>query len=185
MARVVPSNHGSSEGREMLGYGRGERGGKAKLVQRRVWNVVKKSPAKAASEDRETRWIAERELVRRDVAGRVMVRLGCPEPDPECPHGRDWRCPFEVVGLGDDSIQYSHGVDSFSALQNALRIIRLVLVRSKIPLRWELTKTNDIGIPMAAPTAYGPRFQRKLERHMEAEVKKRGREARRKAQKKA
>ncbi|MBK9261882.1 MAG: hypothetical protein IPM54_19020 [Polyangiaceae bacterium] len=168
----------------MLGDERGERRRKAKLVQRGVRDVVMKF-AKSTSETREMRWIAERELVRRDVVGgRVIVRLGCPEPDPESPHGRDWRCSFAIEGLGDNSIHYGHGLDSISALQNALRIIRLVLLRSKIPLRRELTKTNDIGFPMAAPVAYGIRFQRKLERYMEAEVKKRGREARRKAQKK-
>ena len=64
------------------------------------------------------------------------------------------------------------------------RIIRLVLLQSKVPLRRELTKTNDIGFPMAAPMAYGIRFQRKLERHMEVEVKMRGREGLRKARKK-
>jgi len=144
-----------------------------------------KSSAKTTPDSKESRWIAERELVRRDVpGGRVMVRIGCPQPDPECPHGRDWRCPFEIVGLDDDSIQYGHGVDSFNALQNALIGIRALLLRSKIPLRRELTKTNDIGFPMSAPIAYGLRFQWKLERYMKAEVKKRGREARRKAQKK-
>ena len=132
-----------------------------------------------------TRWIAERELARRDgVEGTVIVRLGCPEPDPDCPYGVDWRCAFEIVGLGDDTIQYGHGVDSFNALQNALIGIRALLLRSKIPLHWTLTKTNDIGFPMAAPVAYGLRLQKKLERYMETEVKKVGREAQRKARKK-
>jgi hypothetical protein len=165
----------------MLGYGSGERRRKAKLVQRGVRDVVMKS----ASKPKETRWIAERELARRDVAGgHLMVRLGIPEPDPKSLHGRDWRCPFEIVGLGDDSIQYGHGVDSFNALQNALIFIRALLLRSKIPLRRELTKTNDIGFPMSAPIAYGLGFQRKLESYMKAEVKKRGRESQRKARKK-
>ena len=140
---------------------------------------------KSASKTKETRWIAERELARRDVVGgHIMVRLGIPEPDPKSPDGRDWRCPFEIVGLGDDPIQYGHGIDSFNALQNALIFIRALLLRSKIPLRRELTKTNDIGFPMSAPIAYGLRFQRKLERYMKAEVKKRGQKARRNAQKK-
>ena len=144
-----------------------------------------KSSTKTGSETKRTRWIAEREFLRRDVAdGRVMVRLGCPEPDPGCPRGRTWRCPFEIVGLDDDSIQYGHGIDSFNSLQTALNFIRALLLRSKIPLRWELTKTNDIGFPMSAPIWYGLMFQRKLERHMEAELKKRGREAQRKARKK-
>ena len=129
-----------------------------------------------------TPWIAERTFMRRDTNSEVIVRIGRPEPYPESSHG-DWRCPFEIRGLDEDISDFGFGIDTFGALQNALRIIRLLLLRSKIPLRRELTKTNDIGFPMAAPTGYGIRFQRKLERYMEAEVKKRGREASRKAKK--
>lgn len=129
-------------------------------------------------------WIAERTFLRRDVTGgRVVVRIGRPEPYPESSHG-DWRCPFEIRGLDNDISDFGFGIDTLGALQNALRVIRLLLLRSKVPLRWELTKTNDIGLPMAAPTGYGVRFQRRLERYMEAEVKKRGRAAQRKARKK-
>lgn len=128
-------------------------------------------------------WIAERTFMRRDTNSQVVVRIGRPEPYPESSHG-DWRCPFEIRGLDEDIIDFGFGIDTVGALQNTLRVIRLLLSRSKVPLMRELTKTNDIGFPMEAPTAYGIRFQRKLERHMENEVKKRGREIQRKAQKK-
>ena len=128
-------------------------------------------------------WIAERTFLRCDTSRQVVVRMGSPEPYPKSSHG-DWRCPFEIRGLDDDLSDFGFGIDAFGALQNALRAIRLLLLESKVPLKRELTQTNDIGFPMAAPTGYGIRFQRRLERYMETEEKKLGREARRKARKK-
>ena len=56
--------------------------------------------------------IAERRFHLRGPARReVVVRIGAPEKDK-----RDFRCPFQVVGLSDNSVQYSHGIDSFQAL---------------------------------------------------------------------
>ncbi len=139
-------------------------------------------PGRDSSKATPSPWIAERAFMRRDVTGgRVVVHIGCPEPDPS---GIDWRCPFEILGLDNEINDFGFGIDTVGALQNTLRVVRLLLLRSKVPLMWELTKTNDIGFPMAAPTGYGIRFQRRLERHMEAEVKKQGREAQRKARKK-
>lgn len=125
-----------------------------------------------------TPWIAERTFIRRDTNSQVVVHIGTPEPDPL---GIDWRCPFEIRGLDEDIIDFGFGIDTIGALQNTLIGIRVLLLRSKVPLRWELTKTNDIGFPFSIPTGYGIRFQRSLERHVETEVKKRGREARRKS----
>jgi hypothetical protein len=56
--------------------------------------------------------VAERCFHLRGPARReVVVRIGAPERDK-----RDFRCPFQVVGLSDNSVQYSHGIDSFQAL---------------------------------------------------------------------
>jgi hypothetical protein len=56
--------------------------------------------------------IAERRFQLRGPAKReVVVRIGTPEKDK-----RDFRCAFQVVGLSDNSVQYSHGIDSFQAL---------------------------------------------------------------------
>lgn len=127
-------------------------------------------------------WIAERTFLRRDTNSQVVVRIGRPEPYPESTRG-DWRCPFEIRGLDEDFLDFGFGIDTVGALQNTLRVIRLLLLRSKVPLMRELTKTNDIGFPMAAPTGYGIRFQRRLERYMEAEEKKLAREVHHKARK--
>lgn len=42
----------------------------------------------------------------------VFIRIGIPEPDPK----RYFRCPFQIVGLSDDSIKYTYGVETFHAL---------------------------------------------------------------------
>lgn len=115
-----------------------------------------------------SQWIAERTFIRRDTNKQVVVRIGCPEPYPESPHG-DWRCPFEIRGLDEDMSDFGFGIDTVGALQNALLGIRLLLSRSKVPLMWELTKTNDIGFPMAVPTGYGVAFERRIEKMIKAE----------------
>lgn len=69
--------------------------------------------------------IAEREL---DVDGgleRAIVRIGTPEPDRH--EGGDWRCRFQIIGLGDDSVLEVFGVDSIQALQLCLQIVEVVL----------------------------------------------------------
>lgn len=106
--------------------------------------------------------------MRRDTKKQVVVRIGCPEPYPESPHG-DWRCPFEIRGLDEDISDFGFGIDTVGALQNALLGIRSLLVRSKIPLMRELTKTNDIGFPMSVPTGYGLAFEHRMEKIIEAE----------------
>jgi hypothetical protein len=97
------------------------------------------------------RWIAERRLERRDaVGGIVVVRVGCPEWPPGA---EEWRCPFVIEGLGDDSVRYGRRIDSMAALLNALRGIRCKLVQSGVPLRWEAKASKEKAEPTApAPT---------------------------------
>ncbi|MDI1477372.1 hypothetical protein [Polyangium sp. y55x31] len=145
-------------------------------------------PQKTTSKTKRTRWIAERRLERRDaVGGIVVVRVGSPEWPPGA---EEWRCPFIILGLGDDSIQYGRSDDSMAALQNALIGIRCKLMQSGVPLRWEGFDENITGFQMAVPFAYGLGFQQHLERMIEAEIEERARlfrelierrEARRKA----
>jgi hypothetical protein len=67
--------------------------------------------------------IAERELLLRGPADRIVrASIGAPELDPA--RGGDFRCPFQVVGLSDDSVHYAHGVDSFQALNLAFAGVR-------------------------------------------------------------
>jgi hypothetical protein len=124
-------------------------------------------PSKKSSKTKPMPWIAERRLERRDaVGGIVMVRVGIPEID--LPYD-NWRCPFLIEGLGDDSIQYGKSDDSMAALQNAFRGIRCVLEQSGIPLRWEGMEDGDTGFPMDADRGYGIAFQKRLEKMILAE----------------
>jgi hypothetical protein len=64
--------------------------------------------------------IAEREL-EVDGTGRAVVRIGRPTPDPA--EGGDWRCPFQIIGLGDEAVHQAFGVDPVQALQLCLQMI--------------------------------------------------------------
>ncbi|MRG94197.1 DUF6968 family protein [Polyangium spumosum] len=130
-------------------------------------------PQKTTSKTKRIRWMAERRLERRDaVGGIVVVRVGSPELPPGA---QDWRCPFVVLGLGDDSIQFAYSIDSMAALQNALTGIRCTLVQSGVPLRWEGFEENITGFQMDVPFAHGLGFQQHLERMIEAEIEERAR----------
>lgn len=52
----------------------------------------------------------------------MRVTIGAPEPDPL--PGGNFRCAFQVIGLSDDSVHYSYGVDSLQALNLAFAGIR-------------------------------------------------------------
>jgi hypothetical protein len=73
----------------------------------------------------------------------------------------------------DDSIQFGKGEESMAALQNALEGIRC-------RLQWHSSAMGHddcTGFPMPVPWEYGLAVQRRLEKMIEAEVEKRGREA--------
>jgi hypothetical protein len=68
--------------------------------------------------------VAERELERRgEEAGRIIVRLGRPKPDPEI----DWTCSYQIRGVGDEQVRTAHGIDAVQALQLCLGMIRVDL----------------------------------------------------------
>jgi hypothetical protein len=124
--------------------------------------------AKSTSKAKPPQWIAERRLERKDsVRGMVIVRLGIPEID--IPHS-NWRCPFMIEGLGDESIYFGKSIDSIAALQNALIGIRSKLAESGIPLRWEGSDEDFAGFPMDIPSGFGLAFQRRIEKLIEKEI---------------
>jgi hypothetical protein len=97
--------------------------------------------------------IAERRFKLRGPASRdVVVRIGLPEPD-----GPEARCPFQVIGLSNDSVRYAIGVDSFQALnlafvgvrnsvKNDLRV--LSAFHKKTTLTWQ-GKSWDLALPIS------------------------------------
>lgn len=148
---------------------------------------MQKAP-KTPSKAKRTRWIAERVLVRSDaVGGRVFVRLGIPEIDH--PY-TNWRCPFIIEGLGDDSIRFGRGDDTMYALQNALIGIRCILEQSGVPLRCEGFPEDITGFHKEVPSDFGLAFEQKIVKMIDTEIEElvrpiRERQERREARRKA
>ncbi len=73
--------------------------------------------------------VAERELgcVAEDgTRAPVVIRIGSPHPDPRSRNG-DWCCPHQIIGLGDEAVEASFGVDSLQALLLSVYGVRLKL----------------------------------------------------------
>ncbi|MFD1152276.1 DUF6968 family protein [Saccharothrix hoggarensis] len=92
----------------------------------------------------------------------VLIRIGAPRPDPLSDHG-DWCCPHQILGLGDEAVGASFGVDSLQALLLSVYGVRLKLAaraeEASVTLDWlglpdlGLTVVPDAG---ARPTGNGP-----------------------------
>jgi hypothetical protein len=68
----------------------------------------------------------------------VVLKLGKPMPDPL--PGGDWCCPHQIVGLGDERVAATFGVDSLQALLLAVYSVRLRLTEraegASVALDW-------------------------------------------------
>jgi hypothetical protein len=66
--------------------------------------------------------IAERELeaVKDGKSQVAIVRLGKPIKSADA---TDFRCPYQVAGIGDDVIRSASGEDSMQALQLAIKMV--------------------------------------------------------------
>lgn len=99
--------------------------------------------------------IAERSFLLRGPTERtVTIKIGIPESDPQHPDCS--RCPFQVLGLSDDSVQYAIGVDSFQALNLAFSGIRGAFIKNAsvlaafhedFSLTWEGTPW-EVALPL-------------------------------------
>ena len=72
-----------------------------------------------------THLVAERTLEFRgpgNAPQEVKVRLGLPRKA-----GRDWVCPYEILGLGASKKRWAFGVDAFQALTLAFHILPVEL----------------------------------------------------------
>ncbi len=89
--------------------------------------------------------LAERTIELCDAAGRlrpVTVRLGVPVRLPE----GDYRCPLQVLGLGDDRVRAPWGEDSFVALEYALQMIGQILDHNADRQQLHLAAQRDSGV---------------------------------------
>jgi hypothetical protein len=112
--------------------------------------------------------IAERVLsVVGEPDGTLVVRIG--QPRPSEPEG--WACDFAVVGLeGGSGVVY--GVDSLQALQNAVDAARVTLKSSRLVCTWAGGVPGEVGLPRTVPTFEGSGFREKIERHIDRELRK-------------
>jgi len=92
--------------------------------------------------------VAERRLRLSDDPDReVWVRLGLPQLFPDQPF-RDYYCPYQIVGLGDERVRYAAGVDSLHAIEGALLLLptELNALRKSYPgLGWEDAPDGHYG----------------------------------------
>lgn len=81
----------------------------------------------------------------------IVVRMGRPQPWAN-PHGEDYFCPFQIVGLGNEAVKYAAGVDAFQAVELGLRMIgiELAVLNRDVDgqLRWECDGHGDLGFPV-------------------------------------
>jgi hypothetical protein len=93
--------------------------------------------------------IAERQLDAVGQGGRepVVVRIGKPFPDPLSP-GRDWCCPYQIVGLGAEAVDAAFGVDSLQAFLLAVYAVQLKLAQraEEAAVRVEWLEQEDLGL---------------------------------------
>ena len=106
----------------------------------------------------------------------VTITLGRPRREEQ----GDWACWFRIQGLGSGEKKQGHGIDPFQALIMALEGIRTELAQHRQHLSWEGGTSGDVGFPRFVPYFFGVTFARKLERHIELEIVRFSREAKRK-----
>lgn len=80
------------------------------------------------------------------TAQTVTLRLGKPFPDPL--PGGDWCCPFQIDGLGDDSVDAAFGIDSLQALLLATWAAQLQLTERArlLSVRLDWLGQPDLGL---------------------------------------
>jgi hypothetical protein len=93
--------------------------------------------------------IAMRDLRYRDPENgsrAVQVLLGMPrESEP----GREWCCPWQIIGIGDEKVRAAYGVDAFQCLQLVMIVIGATLYAragDETRLSWE-GQQGDVGFP--------------------------------------
>ncbi|HYD46948.1 MAG TPA: hypothetical protein VEB21_01305 [Terriglobales bacterium] len=109
----------------------------------------------------EKKWLAIRELNHSIIKRPVQVRIGFPAPAR-----RDWRCPYQIVGLGSRRVRYAYGVDSMQALQMALEAVAIELRPHRSQLSW-LNTLGLTGLYRPVPIGFGPKFAEQLEERIQ------------------
>jgi len=79
----------------------------------------------------------------------VVVKVGKPRVADE---NGNYYCPFQIVGLGRDKINYAMGIDAVQAMLLGLSKIGIILYASEEwkegRLRWIGDEQGDLGFPV-------------------------------------
>jgi hypothetical protein len=96
--------------------------------------------------------IAERRLTYTDPdtgPRNIVVKLGAPQQRSDRPD--HWYCPWQIVGVGAETVKYAAGVDGFHALQVVMRMIGATLHSqveiNRARLDWFDENDSDLGFP--------------------------------------
>ena len=89
-------------------------------------------------------------VLTRSKGQKVTVTIGKPR---KFRNESDYYCPFQIMGIGDEQVRYSGGVDTVQALQLALEQIGTRLYSSEEArtgkLSWDGGSTKgDLGFPV-------------------------------------
>jgi hypothetical protein len=88
------------------------------------------------------------ELTENNSTRSVTIKIGKPQKFVD---GDDYYCPFQVIGLGDEKINWSGGIDEVQALLLALEQIGLYLIESEEykqgKLSWVGSDKGNLGFP--------------------------------------
>jgi hypothetical protein len=99
---------------------------------------------------------------------RMIVRLGKPQYVAE----GEWKCPVEIIKGENTASLDVHGLDAFQSLIIALDAIRDELKYGGRPVTWQGGRNGDPGFPLQVPQMLGQGFSVKLEKMIEAEMKR-------------
>src|SRR4051812_19188369 len=93
--------------------------------------------------------IATRKLYRLDDPGAdIVMRFGKPQPTPG---HNDFYCPTQIVGIGDEHVDATYGIDAVQALQLAMKRVGATLDRLNAEagntLRWDGDENGSYGLP--------------------------------------
>ena len=92
--------------------------------------------------------IATREFQVEGREGGIKVLLGRPQ---EWGNGRDYYCPYQIVGTGKEEVKKAFGVDAIQSLQLVMKMIGAEVYTlpeaKKGILKWDGGEEGDFGFP--------------------------------------
>lgn len=83
------------------------------------------------------------------VAGTVKLRVGLPYFIAESTSEMKWRCPYQILGIGSDTVKEAPGIDAIDALITSLRLAEIRLKSDSHSYAVKITWLNEeyLGFP--------------------------------------